>query len=402
MFNSPALPSPSPFIDSQPIVVPPTTSSPSPLPPRRSSRFTKPPNWLQDFESNIATHSTIFIPHLPKHIVSFANTQHMPTFQSFLATLTSTTTTPTKFFQAINYPSWVEAMNSELIALEKNNTWTITTLPPRRKAIDSKWLYKVKLNPDGSVDRLKARLVILGCKQRQGLDYRETFAPMAKMTTVRTLLAVADMKGWKTCQMDVSNAFLHGDLCEDVYMKLPLGYTTPGQPIVCPERENVYHKSDATKVCKLNKSLYGLKQAPHQWFAKLSSTLLSFGYSQSKVDYSLFTLQSGMAFTVILVYVDDLLITGNNDAQISRIKHLLSTQFHMKDLSPLRYFLGLEIDTTFHSIFVSQQKYTLNLIKEYGLQSARCLKLPPDPHIKLTADQGLPIPNPSVYRKLIG
>ena len=135
--------------------------------------------------------------------------------------------------------------------------------------------------------------------------------------------------------MDVSNAFLHGDLFEDVYMRIPMGYTGVGESVQDIERSN--------KVCKLKKSLYGLKQAPRQWFAKLSSALQSFGFVQSKADYSLFTKKDSVSFTAILVYVDDLMITGTHSSEIQLLKSQLSSHFHMKDLGSLSYFLGLEV-----------------------------------------------------------
>lgn len=150
------------------------------------------------------------------------------------------------------------------------------------------------------------------------------------MVTVRSLLAIAAMKGWDTCQMDVSNAFLHGDLLEEVYMRLPLGYTGQGELLQLDS-----DTSSSFKVCKLVKSLYGLKQAPRQWLAKVSSALLSFGYQQSKADYSLFTKATSTNFTAVLVYVDDLLITSNDPVQISQLKSQLNDTFHMKDLGPL-------------------------------------------------------------------
>ncbi|GKE16758.1 retrovirus-related pol polyprotein from transposon TNT 1-94 [Tanacetum coccineum] len=226
-------------------------------------------------------------------------------------------------------------MNEELRALELNGTWEITDLPPTKKPIDRHWIYKTKLEANGSKDRKKARLVINDNRQRKGVDYQETFAPVAEM-------------------MDVSNAFLHGDMFEDVYMKLPMGYTCVGEQVQDVERSN--------KVCKMKKSLYGLKQAPRQWFAKLSSTLQSFRYVQSKADYSLFTKQNGTSFTAILVYVDDLMITGTHAAKIQKLKSQLSSTFHMKDLGILSYFLGLEVSRIEQGIFMSQKKYTMDLL----------------------------------------
>lgn len=193
-------------------------------------------------------------------------------------------------------------MNEDLRALEANGTWDIVDLPPNKKAIGCHWSLKTKLKCDGSVERKKARLVVEGNRQRKGMDYEETFAPVAKMVTVRALLVVAAMHGWETCQIDVSNAFLHGDLLKEVYMKLPMGYVGQGESI-----QNVC--SSSSKVCKLKKSLYGPKQALIQSFSKLSSALISFCYQQSKADYSLFFKKDSSEFTAVLVYVDDLLIT---------------------------------------------------------------------------------------------
>ena len=173
-----------------------------------------------------------------------------------------------------------------------------------KRAISSGWVFRTKYHSIGAVERLKARLVVHGNCQIEGLDYTETSTPVAKMSTVRVFLAVAISKGWELRQMDVCNAFLHGDLEEEVYMKLPPGYSTsvPGQ------------------VCRLRKSLYGLRQAPRQWFAKLSSALRKFGFTQSYADSSLFSYQYGDVSLHVLVDVDDLIIAGYSAAAISTFK----------------------------------------------------------------------------------
>ena len=164
---------------------------------------------------------------------------------------------PVTFNQAVQHKHWVDAMNCELAALELNGTWEIVDLPPGKTAIACKWLFKTKYKPDGSVDRFKSRLVILGCRQILGVNYGETFAPVAKMATVRILLAVAALQNWFVVQMDVTNAFLHGDLHEEVYMGLPLGYTDFGSRIdYSAQGENVLHRSKSKsggqkKVCLL-------------------------------------------------------------------------------------------------------------------------------------------------------
>ena len=148
-------------------------------------------------------------------------------------------------------------MIAEIAALEANQTWTLTPLPVGKKPIGCKWVYKIKYKADGSVKRYKTRLVAKGFTQKEGVDYFETFSPVAKMVSVKVLLVVATIEGWFLSQLDVNNAFLHGDLDEEVYMALPQGFHNQGEVF-----------------CKLNKSLYGLKQASRQWFAKFSGTLL--------------------------------------------------------------------------------------------------------------------------------
>jgi hypothetical protein len=186
-------------------------------------------------------------------------------------------------------------MQTELTALANNNTWTIVTLPTGVKPIGSKWVYKIKRKPDGTIDRYKARLVAKGYNQVEGVDYFQTFSPVAKMTTIMTVLAVASMQNWHIHQLDVDNAFLHGDLDEDVYMKVPQGLTG----------------TTDSQVCKLTKSLYGLKQASRQWYDKLPKFLITIGYTHMPSDPTLFTKKTGTTFTTLLVYVDDVVLTGN-------------------------------------------------------------------------------------------
>lgn len=161
-------------------------------------------------------------------------------------------------------------MIKEIQALESNNTWTLTTPPPGKHPIGCKWVYRIKLNSDGTIERNKVRLVAKGFSQIEGIDYKETFAPMAKMVTVRALLAASVHHNWYIEQLDVNNAFLHGDLHEEVYMIVPQGYNASLPP---------------NTVCKLNKSLYGLKQANRQWFTKLCTYLQSTGFIQSHADH---------------------------------------------------------------------------------------------------------------------
>ena len=208
-------------------------------------------------------------------------------------------------------------MDKEIEALEVNNTWTLTPLPLGKSVIGYKWVYRVKYLPNGTIERYKARLVAKCFTQKYGLDYSETFFPVAKLVSVRIVLSLAAVKGWFLHQMDVNNAFLHGELLEDVDMCLPHGFHSKGE----------HHL-----VCKLNKSLYGLKQASRQWFEKFYSTILQMGFVQSKSDYSLFTHTQGASFIVLLVYVDDILLTRNNVDCVNNLKKVLDAKFGLKDL----------------------------------------------------------------------
>jgi hypothetical protein len=277
-------------------------------------------------------------------------------------------------------------MTSELKALQANGTWTLTTLPTGKIPIGCRWVYKVKLRSDGSVERHKARLVAKGFTQLEGIDYQDTFSPTAKIISVRCLLALAAARGWSLHQMDVNNAFLHGNLAEEIYMSPPPGLQRQGE-------NNL--------VCRLHKSLYGLKQASRQWFAKFSEAMCSAGFIQSRADYSLFTKTRGKLFTALLIYVDDILITGNDHASIVDTKKFLHSQFNLKDLGNLKYFLGIEVSASKKGIFICQRKYALEIIEDVGLLGAAPINTPMERGLKLS-DQGVLLKEPSKYRRLVG
>ena len=245
--------------------------------------------------------------------------------------------------------------------------------------------FSVKLRSDGSLDRYRARLVALGNKQEYGVDYEETFAPVAKMTTVRTILAIPASQSWRLHQMDVKNAFLHGDLQEEIYMKLPSGMTT----------------SSPHDVCKLMRSLYGLKQAPRAWFEKFRSTLLSFSFTQSQYDSSLFLHTSTSGIVILLVYVDDIIITDIDCGLITKLQELLHATFHMKDLGQLTYFLGLEVHYRSLGLFVNQHKYIQDLITLACLKDTSSIDTPMEVNVKYRKDEGDLLEEPTLYRCLV-
>ncbi|KAL0356153.1 UNVERIFIED_CONTAM: Retrovirus-related Pol polyprotein from transposon RE1 [Sesamum radiatum] len=276
-------------------------------------------------------------------------------------------------------------MADELAALEKNETWSVVDLPTGKKAIGCKWIYKVKLKPDGTVDRYKARLVAKGYNQVEGVDYFDKFSPVAKAVTVRILLAVASSSAWPIHQIDINNAFLHGTLDEDIYMHAPDGYSVlPGQ------------------VCKLRRSLYGLKQASRQWNLELTHKLLDFGFVQSPHDYCLFVCNTSDGLLILLVYVDDVLITGPSITQIERVKSYLDAEFTIKDLGPAKYFLGLEIARSMAGTSVTQHKYVCDIIQDMNLQDCKPVATPLPLGLKLSSYDDKPLTDPEPYRRLVG
>ena len=218
-------------------------------------------------------------------------------------------------------------MNDEICALLENDTWEEVDLPFDRIPIGCKWVFRIKYKSNGEIDRFKSRLVAKGYSQKEGVDYEETFSPVVKMGTVRCLLSPAVQKDWKFFQMDINNAFLYGELNEEIYMLPPPGYFNEGN----------------NKVLRLKKSLYGLKQAPRQWNQKLSEALFEAKFEQSKNDHSLFIRKQGDTVLYLLVYVDDLVITGNSVTEVEKFKVFLKNKFKIKDLGELKYFLGIEV-----------------------------------------------------------
>ncbi|MCH79443.1 retrovirus-related Pol polyprotein from transposon TNT 1-94 [Trifolium medium] len=257
-------------------------------------------------------------------------------------------------------------MQLELEALEKTGTWLLVDLPPSVKPIGCRWVYRIKYHADGSIERYKARLVAKGYNQIEGLDYFDTYSHVAKLTTVCTIIALASINNWIIHQLDVNNAFLHGDLEEDVYMLIPPG-------VKC---------SKPNQVCKLVKSLYGLKQASRRWYEKLTAFLQSQSYVQATSDHSLFTKQSASTFTVLLVYVDDVIVAGNSITEIQNIKDALNKSFKIKDLGLLKYFLGLEIAHSKARISLCQRKYCLDLLADSGMIDSKPASTPSDPSHK--------------------
>lgn len=296
---------------------------------------------------------------------------------------------PKSFEEASKNINWLNAMTEEMKALYENGTWEVVELPDGRIAIGYKWVFKIKYKSSGEVERYKARLVAKGYGQKEGVDYEETFSPVVKMGTVRCLISLVVQMDWKIFQMDINNAFLYGDLNEEVYMLPPPGFFNEGD----------------NKVCLLKKSLYGLKQALRQWNHKLSEALFEAGFEQYKNDHSLFIKAKDNTVLFLLVYVDDLVITGNSESEIESFKVFLKNKFKIKDLGELKYFLGIEVLKSKNGLCLNQRKYCLELLHEFGLLACKPVMTPLPENIVLAhkeSDDDKYLKNITNYQKLVG
>ncbi|KAH9746928.1 retrovirus-related pol polyprotein from transposon RE1 [Citrus sinensis] len=294
---------------------------------------------------------------------------------------------PTSVKAALADQKWYMAMTDELHALRNNETWTLVPAESATKIVGNKWVFRVKYNPDESVSKYKARLVAKGFHQTYGVDFFETFSPVVKPCTIRIILSLAVMNHWTIRQLDVNNAFLNGVLSEEVFMHQPEGFIDPQHP---------------TYVCKLNKALYGLKQAPRAWYDRLRGSLLQWGFHTSRSDTSLFLKHTGSDILVILIYVDDILVTGSSSAQIEKIIALLGSEFALKDLGDFNYFLGLEVTPSSAGLHLSQTKYVGDILKKAHMLDSKGCNTLMSVADKLYKDKGKLFENPSLYRSVIG
>ncbi|KAJ9567352.1 hypothetical protein OSB04_003318 [Centaurea solstitialis] len=233
---------------------------------------------------------------------------------------------PTSTAQAVCDPHWKEAMDFEMSALLSNYTWDLVLPPASANIVGSRWLFRHKFDSQGHLARYKARLVAQGFSQQPGLDYDETFSPIVKPATIRTVLSIAVSLNWPIHQLDVKNAFLNGDLTKEVYMKQPPGYV---------------HPSHLNHVCRLRKALYGLKQSPRAWFHRFAVFITSLGFSSSKSDSSLFVYHHGRDTIYLLLYVDDIILTASSPDLVNRVISRLSSEFKMTDLGAPSFFWEL-------------------------------------------------------------
>jgi hypothetical protein len=278
-------------------------------------------------------------------------------------------------------------MDTEFAALQENRTWSLVPRPRGVNIVTGKWVFRHKVHPDGTLDRYKARWVVRGFTQRAGLDFGETFSPVVKPASVRTVLHLAASRRWPIHQLDVSNAFLHGVLRERVYCQQPTGFVDTDLP---------------DHVCLLSKSLYGLKQAPRAWYTRISDFLRQLGFVTTLSDTSLFVLKQGSDMAYLLLYVDDIVLTASTPAFLRSIIDRLSAEFKMKDLGPLSFFLGVSVRRTDNGLFLSQERYAEDLLERAAMLNCKASPTPVDTKPKLSSADGELAPDPTQYRSIAG
>eukprot|EP00253_Pinus_taeda_P025863 PITA_25863 len=274
-------------------------------------------------------------------------------------------------------------MDEEMNVIERNKTWDLVKLPKGKEVIGVKWVYKTKSNAEGKIERHKARLVVKGYKQQYGRDYEETFAPVARMETVRAVLSIAAQNKWKVYQMDVKSAFLNGVLKEEVYVEQPLGY----------ERKGEEHK-----VCKLKKALYGLKQAPRAWYSRIDSYLLDNEFDKCEGEPTVYIKEKDGKILIVVLYVDDVIFTGNDNQLIKNFKSVMKEEFEMTDMGFLRYFLGIEVVQNEKGIFISQARYVDQVLSRFNMEECKAAITPTVMGLKLSREDSSKDFDPSLYK----
>lgn len=294
---------------------------------------------------------------------------------------------PKDISHALTDESWINAMHEELENFERNKVWTLVSPPSGHTLIGTRWVFKNKQSEDGVIVRNKARLVAQGFTQVEGLDFDETFAPVARLEAIRILLTFAASKGFKLYQMDVKSAFLNGFIDEEVYVKQPPGFENPKFP------NHVY---------KLSKALYGLKQAPRSWYDRLKTFLIGKGFTMGNVDKTLFVLKHGNDQLFVQVYVDDIIFGCASHALVSEFSETMSREFEMSMMGELTYFLGLQIKQTKDGTFVHQSKYTKDLLRRFGMENLNPIMTPMGSTASLDLDEEGETVDQKMYRSMIG
>ena len=284
---------------------------------------------------------------------------------------------PTTYHEATNSSDsekWLEAMKSEMTSMYDNQVWTLIDPPEGLKTIGCKWIFKKKIDMDGNVQTFKARLVAKGFRQTHGIDYDETFSPVVMLKSIRIMLAIAAYYDYEIWQMDVKTAFLNGNLLEDVYMTQPEGFIDLKYP---------------NRVCKLQRSIYGLKQASRSWNLRFDDAVKKFGFIKNEDEPCVYKKVSGSAIVFLVLYVDDILLIGNDIPTLQNVKSWLGKCFSMKDLGEAACILGIKIyrDRSKRVLSLSQSGYIDKVLKRFGMQDSKRGFLPMSHGIRLSKSQ---------------
>ncbi|GJT59507.1 retrovirus-related pol polyprotein from transposon TNT 1-94 [Tanacetum coccineum] len=281
---------------------------------------------------------------------------------------------------------WKEAIKSEIDSILQNHMWELMDLPPGCKLLGYKWIFKKKMKADGTIDKYKARLVIKRFRQREGLDYFDTYSLVTRITSIRMILAIAALRNLEVHQMDVKTAFLNGYLEEEIYMNQPEGFIAPGQE---------------GKVCRLVKSLYGLKQAPKQWHQKFNHAMLESGFKINECDKYVYVKDTSSGYVILCLYVDDMLIVGSNDKMITSTKDMLKSQFDMKDMGLADVILGIKIIRTHNGLVLSQAHYVDKILNTHNTGDSGLTRTPIDTSLHLSKNRGVGVAQLE-YSRIIG
>ena len=309
-------------------------------------------------------------------------TQNECNFAGFLSQME-----PKKVDEALSDPDWVSAMQEELNQFDRQKVWKLVPRPKDKSVIGTRWVFRNKLDEDGIVTRNKARLVAKGYSQEEGIDYDETYAPVARLEAIRMFLAFAAHSNFKVYQMDVKSAFLNGELEEEVYVEQPPGFE---------DQEHLDY------VYFLFKALYGLKQAPRTWYDTLSQFLIENGFTRGIIDKTLFSKMHKDDLILVQVYVDDIIFGSTNDNLCKRFAKLMQGKYEMSMMGELSFFLGLQVQQKSDGIFVCQSKYIRDLLKKYHLEDATPAKTPMPTAVKLDQDKSGKKVDITGYRGMIG
>ncbi|CAL1385136.1 unnamed protein product [Linum trigynum] len=294
---------------------------------------------------------------------------------------------PTTVQEALADPRWRAAMIEEISALMRNGTWSLVSRPLGPNIVGCRWVFRIKRNADGSIDRFKARLVAKGFTQRPGLDYHDTYSPVLKPVTIRTVFSIALTHGWPIFQFDVNNAFLQGSLQEQIFMAQPPGFRDPAHP---------------KHVCCLSRPLYGLRQAPRSWYMELSTFLQQQGFVCTTSDASLFVYHKNATILYFLVYVDDLLLTGNDSHVLADFQARLAARFSLKRLGAVNYFLGIEVLPSAGGLVLSQHKFIADILHRFRMEDSQPSPTPLSSSASLCLNDGSPPVDATLYKQALG